>query len=75
MKGERINVPEGANCYRYKSGKIKFYESNPEKRFKKIPDSARGVAFQDFEKFCYWTYYGKAEFYDSEGNNLKMEDC
>ena len=66
----RIKIPSGANCYRLKSAKIKFFKTNPEIRFKKIPSLAEEVSFE-IEGNRFTIEYGEPSFYDREGNDLK----
>ena len=68
--GKRIKIPKGANCYRLKSERIKFFRANPKKRFMEIPIVAREVSF-DMEGNSFTIEYGEPRFYDSAGNDLK----
>ena len=47
MKGKRISVPEGSNCYRLKSGKINFFYANPtiEGKTKEISNDFNEISF------------------------------
>lgn len=79
MQNKKINIPVGANCYRYGSKKrvsrIKFFRVNPHiphiDVMKEIPEKAKRVCFPNYEEFAYWTYYGDAIFYDENGKVLK----
>ncbi len=62
---KKIKIPKDANCYTCKSGKIKFFKSNPENRFNKIPESAKGISFEvEFNR--YNINYGEPTFYNNE---------
>lgn len=76
MEGKKISLPGEANCYRTKSGSVKFFRSNPtppEKIFV-IPETAREMSFEGFARYAYWTSYGNHTFYDIEGNIIKAEE-
>ncbi len=70
--GKKIVIPMGADCYRLRSGRIKFFEhcSNGEK---KIPRNSRYISF-DIERNVYNIAYGRPSFYDVQGNDLNMGD-
>ncbi len=70
-KKTRIKIPEGVNCYRCKSGLIRFFRSNPENRFSRIPKEAKEIEFY-MEKNAFNIEYGKPAFYDLGGNLLKI---
>ena len=65
MRGEKIPIPPGANCYRVKSKKIKFFSSNPESsNMNKIPKNSKEMSFDDYMVHMHWVDYGKPTFYD-----------
>jgi len=72
---KKINIPieKGANFYKLKSGKIKFFYVNPLPggKMKEIPIRAKVLSFDVYEKHAFNTYYGEPTFYDKEGNILK----
>lgn len=70
-----IPVNMGANFYKLKSGKIKFFytDSLPMQKMKEIPVRSIEVSFQDYRKGMYSITYGEPTFYNAEGNILK--DC
>jgi len=72
-KKTRTKIPEGVNCYRCKSGVIRFFRSNPGNRFSRIPEEAREIEFY-MEKNAFNIEYGEPIFYDREGNVLKIGD-
>ena len=72
---EKIKIPWGALGYRLKSGKIKFFKANPHMEGAEwIPMNAKQVSF-DIERYSFHISYGKACFYDTQGNALNMGDC
>lgn len=75
-KETRISIPEGANYYKLKSGKIKFFRVNPtpERKMVKIADNACEIKIY-MQKHCFNINYGKPLFYDAEGNDLNMDNC
>jgi hypothetical protein len=70
-KKTRIKIPAGASCYRNKSGGVRFFKSNPEDKFNKIPKGASEIEFY-MEKNSYNIEYGRPCFYDSKGEILKI---
>ena len=70
-KKTRIKIPEGANCYRFKSGKIRVFRSNPEERFHRIPKGAKEMGFY-MERNSFNIEYGNPKFYDFKGNDLNI---
>jgi len=72
-KKTRIKIPEGVNCYRCKSGIIRFFKSNPEIRFKRIPKEAKEIEFY-MERNSFNIEYGNPKFYDFKGNDLNIDN-
>ena len=73
IQGKKISLPEGACIYRIKSGFVRIFGANPSalEGEKKIPERARKMSFDEYEKHALNTYYGKPTFYDEEENILK----
>ena len=49
IQGKKISVPNGANCFRTKSGQIKFFKVNPclgDKTYE-IPKGVKEMSFED----------------------------
>lgn len=74
MHGKRIKIPRGADCYRCKSGKIKFFKANQVNGEKVIPRGAEYISFS-MERNAFNIGYGSPSFYWSGGNDLKMSNC
>jgi len=72
---KRIAVPENANCYRLKAGKIKFFRFNPElpKNMETIPERSKVMEFRGYQKHVGWVNYGEQIFYDSKGKVIKVK--
>ncbi len=68
FNGKRISIPEGANCYRIKSEKIKFFRKDLEgiERVKFIPKNPkpRKMSFEGVEKNAHNIEYGEPVFYE-----------
>lgn len=68
MRGGKISIPGGANCYRTKSGNINFYKFNPTLgEANEIPKNSKEICFENYEIFSKWKFYGNPVFYDGEG--------
>jgi len=73
---EKIRIPKknGANSYDLKSGKIRFFYTNPQPNKKReLPLQAIEMSFNEYEKNFHNIDYGEPIFYNEEGNILK--DC
>ncbi len=75
VREEKIPIPKNANCrkadcFRKKSGEIRFFISNPaiSDEMKRIPEHAEEISFDEYEKHAYNIFYGDPTFYDSQGN-------
>lgn len=75
MDMKKIPIPDRANCYRIKSGNVKFFMFNPNlpKDTREIPEESKEMSFEGFTKYAHWLSYGTHTFYDSEGNIIKVE--
>ena len=68
IQGKKISVPNGANCFRTKSGQIKFFKVNPclgDKTYE-IPKGVKEMSFEESERRAYHIYYGEPTFYPTE---------
>ena len=75
FRGKKIRIPkeDGANSYDLKSGKIRFFYTNPQLNKKReLPLRAIEMNFKEYEKH-FNINYGEPTFYNEEGNILK--DC
>ncbi|GAH32224.1 unnamed protein product, partial [marine sediment metagenome] len=63
VMSKKIEIPEGANYYKLKSGKIKFFCINSSsKEMKEIPIRAKMMVFIEYSKRTYWIDYGEPSF-------------
>ena len=76
VRGKKIEIPEGANCNKPKSNKLRFFNANPDLpgNANLHPNGAVSLEFKDYEKHAYNIYYGKPTYYDSKGNILNIVD-
>lgn len=72
----QIGIPNSANAYRLKSGKIKFFKANPHLPVGKnpIPFGAVAVSFPYYRKHQKHVFYGEAWFYDCDGRIINEKD-
>ena len=65
VQGEMISVPSRANCFRTKSGQIRFFRANPslDKKTQGIYENVKEISFEQFERHAYNIDYGEPTFY------------
>ena len=71
----RIPIPRRANCYRTKSGEVRFFRLNSELPdwAIKIPRRSREIEFEGYQRCVGSITYGRQRFYDREGKVIKVK--